>query len=201
MMLLAAALLLLVSTIAAWFVAAAARPSARVQLRFASVLLAACGVAVLGTPTAAPAVVLLVLPIVVAVLVLAAQAGFEHALAPSLSSLVLALASLCGIVGAATGLALIVLAASVLGTAALLVLSARRFRVMHIAAAQGALSALCLLAAQSLFVIERVSVPFLLFVSAALLGVTLALSRSDVAAQQKATADLRGAAISGRRSG
>lgn len=200
-MLPAAALLLLASTIAGWFIAAAARPAARVHLRFASVLFAACGVAAVATPVAAPAVVLLVLPIGAAVLALAARAGFEHALAPALSSLALALVSLCGIVGAATGLALFALAASVLGTVALLVLSLRRFEANRVAAAQGALSALCLLAAQSLFAIERLSVPFLLFLAAGMLGAALALSRSDLAAEQKAAADLRGAAIGGRRVG
>jgi hypothetical protein len=200
MMLIAAALLLLSSTVAAWFVAATARPAARVQLRFAAMLLAACGVAAVLTPVAAPAVSLLVLPIAAAVLALAAHAGFEHPVAPALASLALATVSICGIIGAATGLALFALASAMLGTLALLVLSVRRLERARMAAAQGGLAALCLLAAQSLYVLEHVSVPFLLFLSAGVLGAALAL-RSDLAAEEKPAPDLRAAAIGGRRLG
>ena len=196
-----AALLLLASAVAGWFIAAAARPPARVQLRFAAVLLAAIAAAAIATPIAASAVVLLVLPIAATVLALAALAGFERPLATPLSSLTLALASVCGIGGAGTGLALLTLAPSMLGTFVLLVVSLRRVKIARLPALQGALAALCLLAAQSLFVTERVSLAFLLFLSAGMLGVMLALSRSDLAAEQKAAADLRGTAIGGRRLG
>ncbi len=63
------------------------------------------------------------------------------------------------------------------------------------------LAALCLLAAQSLFVTARVGATFMLFLSAGLVGGALALSRSDLAAEQKAAADLRSAAIGGRPAG
>ncbi|MBL6936699.1 MAG: hypothetical protein ISS15_07415 [Alphaproteobacteria bacterium] len=193
-MLSAAALLLLVATVASWLVGAAARPAARVQLRFAAVLFVACGAAAIGIPAAAPAVVLLVIPIATAILAVAAQTGFDHPLTPALSSLVLALASLCGIAGA-VGFVFFALAASVPATGVLFLVSLRRAKEARIAAVQCGIAALCLIAAQSLFVLEGVDVPFLLFLSAGLLGVTLALSRSDPVIEQKAIADLRGAAI------
>jgi hypothetical protein len=193
----AAPLLLLVATVAAWFVAAGARAAARVQLRFASVLLAACAVAAL-TP-AATAVVLLVLPIAIAVLALAALAGFERAVLPAVSGVLLAGVSLCGIVSAATGLAMFALGAAVIAAAALLLVCLRQFDAARIASVQGALAALCLLAAQSVFVLDRGGIAFLLFVSAGLLGTVLALARSETAVEKTSAADLRAAAISGRR--
>jgi hypothetical protein len=195
-----AALLALAAAIAAWLVAAAARGAARVQLRFAAVLLAACAAAAVATPTAASAVAILVLPIVVAVLALAARAGFEQAPNPFLSSAMLGAASLCGITSAITGLALFALVASIAGVVVLLVICSRQFERARLASVQGGLAALCLLAALSVFATDEVGPAFLLFAAAGLLGVTLALSRSDVAIDNKTAGDLR-AAIDGRRPG
>ena len=63
MIVLASAGLLLAATIAVWFVAAGARAAARLQIRFAAVLLAALALAAAATPMAAATVALLVLPI------------------------------------------------------------------------------------------------------------------------------------------
>ena len=194
---LVAPLLLLAATVAAWLVAAGARPPARVQVRFAAVLLAAGAIAAL-TP-AATAVMLLVLPIAISVLALAGLAGFERALLPAVATVLLAGVSLCGIVSAVTGLAMFSLGAAVIAAVALLLVCLRQFDAARVAAVQGALAALCLLAAQSVFVLERGGVAFLLFLSAGLLGTALALARSERAIEHPAAADLRPAAISGRR--
>jgi len=190
-----AAALLFAATAMTWLIAPGARPAARVQLRFAAVLFAACAIAAVALPSAAAAVGLLVLPIAIAVLALAVLAGFEHALGAASASALLGLASLCGIVSAVTGLALFALAAALLANVMLLLLCLRRFDAMRRESLQGALSALCLFAAQSVFVLDRVGVAFLLFAGAGLCGVALALSRSDAAAEKPPAPDLRGAAV------
>jgi len=159
-----------------WLIAPGARPAARVQLRFAAVLFAACAIAAVALPSAAAAVGLLVLPIAIAVLALAVLAGFEHALGAASASALLGLASLCGIVSAVTGLALFALAAALLANVMLLLLCLRRFDAMRRESLQGALSALCLFAAQSVFVLDRVGVAFLLFAGAGLRRGTCAVA-------------------------
>jgi hypothetical protein len=84
---------------------------------------------------------------------------------------------------------------------ALILVCLRQFDVARPASVQGTLSALCLLAAQSVFVLDRAGAAFLLFASAGLLGVTLALSRSDVAIETKSLEDMRVVAVRRRRPG
>ena len=198
-MIVAAAALLLAATAIAWLLAPGARPAARVQLRFAAVLFAASAIAAVALPAAAAAVVLLVLPIAVAVLALAALAGFGRPLGVTPASVLLGVASITGIASAATGLAFFALGAALLANTMLLLLCLRQFDVARVASVQGVLSALCLLAAQSVFVLDRAGTAFLLFAGAGLCGVTLALSRSDAAAEKPPAHDLRLGAI--RRAG
>jgi len=190
-----AAALLFAATGLTWLLAPGSRPAARVQLRFAAVLFAACAIAAVAMPAASAAVVLLVLPIAVAVLALAVRAGFEHPLGATPASVLLGLASLCGIASAATGLALFAFGAALLANTMLLLVCVRQFDAMRTASVQGALSALCLLAAQSVLVLDRAGTAFLLFAATGLCGVTLALSRLDIAAKKPPAHDLRGAAI------
>jgi hypothetical protein len=196
----AAALLLVIATLAAWFVAGGARPAARVQLRFAAILFAALPLAAAAAPPAAPAVTLLVLPIGLGIFALAVTAGFSKALAPGLAAILLAALCLGGLAAAITGLAALSLAPSALAIAALIVLFLRQFDAARTASVQGMLAALCFLGAASVFAAEGAGAALLLFAAAGVLGVTLALARSDVAIEERPLADLRGvAAIRGRR--
>jgi hypothetical protein len=188
-MLLAAALALLCAAVATWFVAQASRPAARVQLRFAAVLIAALAVAPPLMPAAASAVALLVLPVVFVVLVLATAAGAGRAAHQTLAAVLLALVSLAALAAAITGLSALALAPCALAVLALIGLSLRRLK--GLGALQGIAAALCLLGAICVFVLEGVSVPLLLFCAAGLLGTTLALSRSDVRDEERARPDLR----------
>jgi hypothetical protein len=184
-----ASLLLLAATIVGWFVAGGARPAARLQIRFAGVLLAALGLCGAVLPAAAPAIVVLVLPIALAVLALGATAGLSKPLPMGLSTLLLALASLGGLIAVVTGFAAFAFAPAAVAIAALVLLFARRFDGERLAPVQGVLSALCFLAAVSDFAIEGAGVP--LFVAAGLVGLALALSRSDVVVEERPLRDLR----------
>jgi hypothetical protein len=196
----AAAALLLSATLAAWFVAGGARPAARVQLRFAAILFAAVPLAAVAAPQAAPAVTLLVLPIGLGIFALAVTAGFSKALASGLAAILLAALCLAGLAAAITGLAAIALAPSALAIAALVILFLRQFDAARAASVQGMLSALCFLGAASVFAADGVGAALLLFAAAGILGLALALSRSDVAVEERPLTDLRGlAAIRGRR--
>ena len=200
MILWASAFLLLAATLAAWFVAGGARPAARVQLRFAAMLFAAVPLAVAAVPQAAPAVTLLVLPVGLGIFALAVVAGFSKALTPGLAAILLAAACLAGLAAAITGLAAVSLAPSALAIAVLVVLFVRQFDAARTASVQGLLSAVCFLGAASVFAAEGAGAALLLFAAAGVLGVTLALARSDVAVEERPVGDLRAfAAIRGRR--
>jgi len=186
-----AAVLLLAATLAAWFVAGGARPAARLQIRFAGVLLAALGLSGAALPAAAPAIAVLVLPIALGVLALAAAAGLTKPLAAGLAALLLALASLGGLFAVVTGFAAFALAPAAAAIVALVFLFVRRFDGERLAPVQGALAALCFLAAVSDFAIEGAASGVSLFAAAGLLGLALALSRSDVVIEERPLRDLR----------
>lgn len=198
MMLLAAALLL-AATLAAWSVAAGARPSARIQLRFAGVLFTALPIAAALMPAAAPGVALLILPLGASVLALAATAGFSRAAPAGVAAVLLALICLAGLGAAITGLALFSLAPAAVALLVLAAIFLRQFDAARAASVQGMLSALCLLGALSSFAIDGAGVGLLLFCAAGVLGLALALSRSDVVREEHAVRDLRGLAAIGRR--
>lgn len=200
MIVFAAAGLLFASAFAVWFVAAGARPAARLHIRFAGVLLAALALASAVVPLAASAVALLVLPIALGMLALAAIAGFAKPLAAGLAALLLALACLGGVGAALTGWAALSLAPAAAAIAATAVAFARRFDAARIASLQGLLAALCFLGAVSSFALDGAGAALHLFCAAGLLGQTLALARSDVAVEERAVRDLRAPlAIRGRR--
>ncbi|HXC56538.1 MAG TPA: hypothetical protein VNU97_14665 [Rhizomicrobium sp.] len=195
----AAALLLLAAAVAAWFVALGARAAVRVQLRFAAILLASPALPAFVLQPAAGTILLLVLPIGLSVLALACTAGFARALAPALAAGLLGAVSLAALAAALTGLAALALAPAALAAAAIFAVCVRPFDAARPASLQGMLSALSFLAAQSAFALDGAGAAPLLFTAAGLLGITLALSRSDVVVEESAGRDLRrGAAIGGR---
>jgi hypothetical protein len=124
-------------------------------------------------------VTLLVLPIALAVLALAAAAGFARPLPPALAAVALAAISLAGLAAAVTGLAAFSLAPSALAAIAIAALCLRQFDIARAKSVQGMLAALCFLAAASSFALDGAGAALLLFSAAGLLGLTLALSRSD----------------------
>jgi hypothetical protein len=200
MMIQASALVLGAAALAVWFVAPAARAAARLQLRFAAILFVAPACAAVFAPTAAAAVTLITLPIALAVLALACAAGFERIVAPSLAAVALAVVCLGGLGAAVTGLAAFALAPTALGAVAIAALSIRQFDTIRPSSVRGLLSAACFLAATSAFALEGVGAPLLLFLAAGLLGLTLALSRSDAIVDEKPGRDLRVALpVRGRR--
>ena len=185
------AALLFAATLAVWFVAAGARAAARLQIRFAAILLAALAVAAV-LPVAGSAVALLVLPIAFGVLALAVAAGLTKPLPAASGAIVLALFCLGGMAAAVTGIAAFSLAPAALALGVMAVFFVRQFDAARIAALQGLLSLLCFLAAVSAFALEGVSSAMLLFTAAGLLGLTLALSRSDFTLEERPVRDLRG---------
>ena len=193
----ASALLLLAAAVAVWFVAAGARPAARLQIRFAAVFFSALGLA--SATVAAASVTLLVLPIGLSVMALAAAAGFDRAVPSAIAASLLALICLAALTAAILGLAIFSLAPAAAATLGIAVLCARQFDAARIASVQGMLAALCFLGAASSFAIDGAGLGLLLFSAAGLLGLSLALSRSDVVVEETAARDLRGLAAIGRR--
>jgi hypothetical protein len=194
-----AALLLGAAGIAAWFTALGARPAARVQIRFAAVLFAALAVATLSAPSAASAIALIVLPIGVSVMALASGTGFGTPARPSLAAIVLALVVLAALTAAVTGWQAFALTPAAFAIVGMAVVYARKFGERQLAALQGLVSAACFLAASSAFALEGVAAPVLLFAAAGLLGLTLALSRSDGVVDERAGRDLRDDLAIGQR--
>ncbi|MEJ0026960.1 MAG: hypothetical protein WDN01_13115 [Rhizomicrobium sp.] len=190
-------MLLLASTLAAWLVAAGARPPARVHIRFAAILFAALGVASLAAQPAAPAIALLVLPIGLSVLVLGAAAARAKPLEPTLAASLLAAVSLAALAAAVTGMAALSLGPSALGAVAIGVLGARSGD--RLAVVQGVAAAFCFLGAASAFALADAGPELTLFCAAGLLGLALALSRSGAAVEERTGRDLRGFAIGRRR--
>lgn len=199
MIVLAASLLLAAATVAVWFVAAGARPAARLQIRFAAILLAALALCAAVIPSAASTVTLLVLPIALGVLALAALAGFAKPLMAAPAAILLALFSLAGLGAAMTGWTALSLAPATLAVAGLALAFLRQFDAARAASLQGLLSALCFLAGVSAFAQGGVDAALLLFAAAGLLGVALGLARSEIVVEKRAARDLRAFAIRGRR--
>ncbi|MEJ0042948.1 MAG: hypothetical protein WDM81_12410 [Rhizomicrobium sp.] len=193
----AASLLLLASSLAAWLVAAGARPPARVHVRFAAVLFAALGVASLVAQSAVPAIALLVLPIGLSVLGLGTAAARTRPLEPALAASLLAAVSLAALAAAVTGLTALSLAPSALGAVAIGMLGARAEDRLGVV--QGVAAAFCFLGAASAFALADAGPELTLFCAAGLLGLALALSRSGAAVEERPGRDLRGLAIGRRR--
>ena len=193
----AASLLLLASSSAAWLIAAAARPRARVHIRFAAIVFAALAIAALAVETAAPAIALLVLPIGSGVLVLGAAAGIGRPLAPALGASLLAAICLAALAAIVSGLAALALGPAALCAGAIALLGARI--PDRLGAFQAIAAALCLIGAASAFVWEGSGPALTLFCAAGLLGLALALARSGAAVEERPGRDLRGAI--GRRHG
>jgi hypothetical protein len=191
MMLILAALLLVTASLVVWFVAPAARAAARLQLRFAAILFVAPAIAAVATPAACAAVTLIGFPIALAVLALASAAGFGRAVGPSLGVPVLAAACLGALAAAFTGIVLLALAPAVLATVAIAAVSIRQFEAARWRSLRGLASAVSFLAAASAFSLEGAGASLLLFSAAGLLGLTLALARSDAGVEESSPRDLR----------
>ncbi|MEI9997101.1 MAG: hypothetical protein WDM91_21070 [Rhizomicrobium sp.] len=194
-----AALLLFASTLVVWFVARAAPPAVRVQLRFAAILFAALAAGAVAPPQAASAVALLVLPLALGVLALAAAGRFVRAVPSVAGGLLLAAICLAALAAAITGFATLALVPGVGAIFAIGLICAGRFADARLAGLQGAAAALSFLAAAAAFARDGAGAPLLLFCAAGLLGLTLALSRSGVAVAERAGADLRDAPIGHRK--
>ncbi|HJW42008.1 MAG TPA: hypothetical protein VJ476_12370 [Rhizomicrobium sp.] len=185
-----AAALLFIASLATWFVAAGARPSARVYLRFATVLFAALAVAAVAMPVTVRAIALLVLPLGAVILALATATALTRPLDVGLSAALLAAVSLCALGAAVTNIAALSLTPIVGAALAVGILSVKQRSGTP--ALQGLAASLCFLGAASTFAFEGVQVALLLFTAAGTLGLTLALSRSDAYVGERAARDLRG---------
>lgn len=159
--------------IASWLLARSFKPAVRLNLRFASMLLASLAVA---APIAqvGDVAALTVLPLACTALTLAALARFARRAPPLAASLALAGSLACGLGAALTGSPL--LAAFPAALAALLIAGAALQDFAWVAA----LSGVALLAGVSAFVREGAGAGLLLFAAASLLG----LSRSAFAVEQ-----------------
>jgi len=198
MILLASAAVLLLAAIAAWFVAPAARPAARVDLRFAAILFAALAVAAVAMPSAKSAVALLVLPIALTVLALAAAAASERAAPAGLAATLLGAVSLAALGAALSGLAALALAPAMAAAVAAAWLHLRRLRPAMRRALEGLAASLCFVAALAAFARSGVESATLLFCAAGLVGIVLGSVPSDAAIEERAGPDLRSAIGGGR---
>jgi hypothetical protein len=178
------ACLLMAAAVAAWFVANAARPVVRVQLRFATMFLAALGGAsLLAGPVIAGSVALIALPVALAVLAFAMRAAFEGPASQGLIATVLGIVSALAIFSAATGWMTPALAPAAGAAVGMIIISIREKTRMT--AVQGTLGSLCFIAALCAFTVSGAGSACLAFATAGLLGVTLALGRvSEVAVDQ-----------------
>ncbi|HEV2652520.1 MAG TPA: hypothetical protein VGU69_14760 [Rhizomicrobium sp.] len=175
------ACLLMAAALAAWFVAASARPIVRVQLRFATVFFAALGgAALLAGSIVAGGVALIAFPVALAVLAFAMRAAFEGPASQGLVATVLGVVSALAIFAAATGWLTPSLAPAAGAAVGMVIISIREQARMT--AIQGALGSLCFIAALCAFTTAGASTACLAFATAGLLGVTLALGRVSDAA-------------------
>ncbi len=184
--LLPAAVLFAVSVLS-FFLARGFKPSVRLNLRFAAMLLAALAVAA-PLPRVGDVAALMVLPLASAALSLAALARFARRAPPLAASLALAGSLACGIGAALTGAPMLAAFPAVL--AALLIAGAALQDFAWVAALCG----VALLAGISAFLREGAGAGLLLFAAAALLG----LSRSVFAVEQSRDTRL-GSLIGSRR--
>jgi hypothetical protein len=180
------ACLLTAAAVAAWFVASAARPVVRVQLRFATMFFAALGAAsLLATPVIAGGVALIVFPVALVVLAFAMRAAFEGPASHGLVATILGVVSALAILSAATGWLTPSLAPAAGASIGMIFVSARE--PSRMTALQGALGALCFIASLCAFTVSGAGSASLAFATAGLLGVTLALGRvSDASVDQRA---------------
>lgn len=197
MMELLSATLLFIASLASWFVAAGARPAARVYLRFAAVLFAALAVAAAGPPVAAAAIALVVLPLGSVILALATATALTRPVEVSLAGALLAAVSLCALAAAVTNISALSLTPTLFAALAMGILSVKHRSGTQ--ALQGVAACLCFLGAASAFAFEGTRPALLLFAAAALLGLTLALSRSGADVEERTGRDLRGGMTIGRK--
>ncbi len=190
----APALLLGLAAIGAWFTAPAARPAARVQLRFADHVFSCAGDFRGGRATGirrgrADRVPCRIRGSGAGRARRVRARGTARPRQPCSERCLPRRPRLCGERWLAPAIAPAALCAL-----ALLLISARQFDAARAASIQGVLGALSFAAALSCFAAQGVSATCLLFLTAGTLGVTLALSRpSDAAVEQEAAPDLRGA--------
>jgi hypothetical protein len=188
------ACLLLAASVAAWFVANLARPVVRVQLRFATMFFAALGAAaLLAAPAIAGSVALIALPVAFAVLAFAMRTAFEGPASQGLVATALGVVSVLAIFSAATGWLSPSLAPAAGAAVGMVIISVREKDRMT--ALQGALGSLCFIAALCAFTTSDAGPACLAFVTAGLLGVTLALGRVSDTAVDHVSGMQRGAVV------
>jgi hypothetical protein len=189
------ALLLLAATVAAWFIAPAATPQARVHLRFAAVLLAALSV---SAPLSGPireGIALLVLPLALAVLVLAAFAAWVRPLPPAPAATGLVAVCICALAAVLFGAPALSIAPCVVAAGILATLTSKRLASAPLPALQGMTSASAFFAAASAAALGSVASAVPLFAAAGLLGFSLAIARSDAAIEKRSRRDASGRAV------
>ena len=159
---LAASVALFAACVGAWWLSAHLRAAARLQLRFAAVLLAALAAAAplhLGDTAA-----LLLLPLSGTALALAAIARFARPASPLAATLVLVTALACGLGAMLSGYAMAALMALMLAGLAVIAAAFNRMAIIAI------LSGIALLASGLCALQVGVGAGTLLFCAAALLG-------------------------------
>lgn len=176
MIIVVCATVLCAASLTGWFVAAAARASVRIHLRFACVMFAAVAAACAIMADLGNEVALIAGGTAVPVLALAALAASERPTRPGPAAFILMLSCLAGLASAATGFTSLSLAPMTLAAFAVFIVSARRFSPERKSSLQGMASALAFVAAALSFALEGAKPGYLLFASAGLLGLTLALS-------------------------
>jgi hypothetical protein len=192
------ALMMVSASVAAWIVAGATPPEARSYVRLASALFSAFGIAAAVGEPLANAVGLIASAVGPALLALAVLGAWRRPPSPSLASLALALAAACGIAAAATNWTVLVLAPLIAAVTAIVGVAIAGSGAGSVRAAQAVAAALSFLAGAGIHATGGViaQTGLMLFSSAGLLGVSLALARdSDAAVEEARPRDLRRRAI------
>jgi hypothetical protein len=192
------ALMMVSASLAAWIVAGASPPDAKPYVRLASANFAAYGIAVAVSGQLAGTVESIALAVGPALLALAMHSAWRGRPSAALGSLALVLAAVCGLAAATTNARVLALAPLIAAVAAMVLIAltgpvaARAHGAQAVAAALSFLAGGCLPALGGTFAQPGL----MLFSSAGLLGVALALARdSDAPVEDVRTRDLRGRAI------
>jgi hypothetical protein len=192
------ALMMASASVAAWIIAAAAPREGRSYIRLASVLFSAFAIAAAVSEPLGNAVGLIASAVGPALLALAMVGAWRSTPSPVLASLALALAVACGIAAAATNRTVPALAPPIAAVTAMVAVAIGGSGAGTVRAAQAVAAALSFLAGACIHAAGGAiaQTGLMLFSSAGLLGVSLALARdSDAPVEEKRTRDLRRRAI------
>lgn len=192
------ALMMVSASAAAWIVSGAAPGEARPYVRFACALYSAFGIAAAVSQPLASAAGSIAAAAGPALLALAMAGAWRGPPSPTLASLALALAAGCGMAAAATNATVLSAVPLVASVAVMVGVAMGRWRARPVRSAQAIAAALSFLAGAGIQAaggtIAQVGV--MLFSSAGVLGVSLALARdSDAPVHEAGARGPRGRAI------